>query len=407
MKQKNLSILFYLQKVRTNKKGICPIRCRITYLGKRKEFATGEFINPVEWLSKKQKVTSETPQSEHINLQLEIIASNLKNEFLQAQLQKKDFTVQDIFQSYFKISEKQKEAYVIAYFQEYLVKQRKLVGIDLQEATWKKFNYACRQAGDFIQLKYGKKDLPMKELKLHFLHDFEYYLKTERNQSQVTINKAIQRFRKPIKEAVAEGYLAKDPFVLHKPGRVVKQVIFLSVEELERFEKHHFVQPRLQLVKDLFIFCCYTGLAYHEMSNLKKEHIIKGFDGNEWIQMKREKTSKMISVPLLPKAKAVLDKYDEVGDYALPKFSNQKINSYLKEIAGIVGINKPISHHMARKTFASTVLLYNDVPMEIVSELLGHSSMKITQEYYGKVVQKRVSQEMMRLIGKSDLRELD
>ena len=174
-------------------------------------------------------------------------------------------------------------------------------------------------------------------------------------------------------------------------------MIFLTNEELDKLEEHRFTQPRLQLVKDLFIFCCYTGLAYHEMSNLKKEHIIKGFDGNEWIQMKREKTGKIISVPLLPKAKAVLDKYDEVVDYALPRFSNQKINSYLKEIAEIVGINKPISHHMARKTFASTVLLYNDVPMEIVSELLGHSSMKITQEYYGKVIQKRVSEEMERL----------
>ena len=124
---------------------------------------------------------------------------------------------------------------------------------------------------------------------------------------------------------------------------------------------------------------------------------MKGFDGNLWIQMKRKKTGKPISVPLLPKAKAILDNYNEVGEYALPKFSNQKINSYLKEIAGIVGIDKRISHHMARKTFASTVLLYNDVPMEIVSELLGHSSMKITQEYYGKVVQRKVSEEMTRI----------
>ena len=136
------------------------------------------------------------------------------------------------------------------------------------------------------------------------------------------------------------------------------------------------------------------------MSNLKKEHIIKGFDGNQWIQMTRQKTGKVISIPLLPKAKAILDKYDEVGDYALPRFSNQKINSYLKEIGGIVGINKSISHHMARKTFASTVLLYNDVPMEIVSELLGHSSIKITQEYYGKIVQKKVSEEMKRISNK-------
>lgn len=113
-----------------------------------------------------------------------------------------------------------------------------------------------------------------------------------------------------------------------------------------------------------------------------------------------QKTNKMISVPLLPKAKVILTKYNVSGDYVLPKLSNQKINSYLKEISGIVGISKPITYHMARKTFASTVLLYNDVPMEIVSELLGHSSLKITQEYYGKIVQRRVGQEMARLTKK-------
>ncbi len=187
----------------------------------------------------------------------------------------------------------------------------------------------------------------LSSLKLHFLHDFEFYLKTEKNQIQVTVNKTIQRFRKPVKIGVAEGYLEKDPFTLHKPGKFRKEVVFLSTEELDKLEKHHFAQPRLQLVKDLFIFCCYTGLAYHEMSNLKKKHIVKGFDGNQWIQMKRKKTDKLISVPLLPKAKMILDKYQDTGVYALPKFSNQKINSYLKEIAGIVGVNKSISHHMA------------------------------------------------------------
>ena len=400
MKQKTLSILFYLQKVRTNNSGVCPIRCRITYQGKRKEFATGEFIHPEDWVSKKQVASPKTHQNEYINLQLDIIATNLKKEFLQLQLQKGNISVGDIFQAYFKVSEKQKETYVIAYFQEYLARQRKLIGIDLQEATWKKFNYACSQARDFIKWKYGKNDLPMKELKLHFLHDFEYYLKTERKQSQITINKAIQRFRKPIKIAVAEGYLNKDPFVLHMPGKVKKSVIFLSREELDKLEQHDFSQPRLQLVKDLFIFCCYTGLAYNEMRRLKTENIINGFDGNQWIQMKREKTGKQISVPLLPKAKEVLKKYKDNEEGLLPRFSNQKVNSYLKEIAAIVGINKSITHHMARKTFASTVLLYNDVPLEIVSELLGHSSVRITQDYYGKIVQKRIAEEMNRIAHK-------
>ncbi|MEH6770037.1 site-specific integrase [Maribacter arcticus] len=396
MNQKNLSVLFLLKKEKKNKQGTCPIYCRITYLKSRKQFSTGEFINSLEWNAKKQKASSKSIVNQQINLQLEIISANIKKAYLQLQLAGDEFNVEDIFNNYIGKPDN-KEYGVIQYFKEFLDKKRKLVGIDIQLGTWKKYNYAHIQIRDFIKWKYGKQDLPLSKLKLQFLHDFEYYLKTERSQSQATINKAIQRVRSAIKEAVGEGYLEKDPFVLHKPCRVRKEVIFLSTDELKLLEEHQFTQHRLQLVKDLFIFCCYTGLAYHEMANLKKVHIVKGFDGNEWIKMKREKTDKMISVPLLPKAKAIVAKYEEFRDYALPKFSNQKINSYLKEIGGIVGINKSITHHMARKTFASTVLLYNDVPMEIVSELLGHSSIKITQEYYGKVVQKRVSAEMERV----------
>lgn len=258
-----------------------------------------------------------------------------------------------------------------------------------------KLQYVCNDAEAYIKKKYSKSDYPLNKLELQFLIGFEYYLKTEKNQKQITINKAI---RKPIRVAVSEGYLDKDPFQLYKPGRVKKEVIFLQQDELIKLENYQFGQPRLNFVKDLFIFCCYTGLAYKEMSNLKKEHLIKGFDGNVWIQMKREKTSKMISVPLLPKAHKIIDKYNSEDEYMLPKLSNQKVNSYLKEIAEIVGMHKKLTHHTARKTFASTVLLYNDVPIEIVSELLGHSSISITEGYYGKVVQKKVSEEMNKLI---------
>lgn len=399
MNIKNFSILFVIKLNKKNKKGLCPINCRITYKKRRKEFSTGEFIKPTDWYAKKQKAISKSIENEQLNLQLQIIAANIKKEYLKLQLAENEFTIEDIFQHYLG-KPTHHETYLIAYFNDFLKKKKKLIGIDIELATWKKYYYACEQVQSFIKWKYKKNDYLLEDLKPQLLVDFDYYLKTELNQVQVTINKTIQRFRKPIKIAVSEGYLDKDPFALHKPGRVKKEVIFLSVEELERLENHHFQQPRLALVKDLFIFCCYTGLAYHEMTHLKKEHIVNGFDGNEWIQMKRKKTDKLISVPLLPKAKMILDKYQDTRDYALPRFSNQKINSYLKEIAGIIGINKPISHHMARKTFASSVLLYNDVPMEIVSELLGHSSIKITQKNYEKVVQKRVSEEMVRISSK-------
>lgn len=398
MNQNKLSIRFVISKAKMNQRGLCPISCRITYENKRLAFATGLFVNPDYWNAKRQNVLTEDLESKSKNGQLSLISQKLNNAHLALELASNKYSINDIFDKYAgKII--QKEDNVVNYFRRFLAKKSQLIDKDIKESTWKKFEYVCNDVETFIFSAYKKKDLPLNKLTPQFLADFEHYLKTVKDQKQVTLNKAIQRFRKPIKVAVAEGYLDKDPFAQYKPGRVRKEVVFLSTDELKLLEEHQFTQPRLELVKDLFIFCCYTGLAYHEMANLKKEHIIKGFDGKLWIQMKREKTSKMISVPLLPKAKVLLDKYNnDDQDFALPKFSNQKINSYLKEIAGILGINKSITHHMARKTFASTVLLYNDVPLEIVSELLGHSSMKITQEYYGKVVQKRVSEEMARLM---------
>jgi integrase len=247
--------------------------------------------------------------------------------------------------------------------------------------------------GNFLKSSYQKSDILLEAIKSNFLNDFDFYLKTEKNHQQITINKSIQRVQKIIKLAVAEGFLKKDPFMLYRPKRIDLKVIFLKDEELKALENYTFSQLRLQQVQDMFIFCCYTGLAYQEMSALTEQHIKIGFDGNLWIEMYRQKTKSKIAVPLLPKAKELLKQYNN----KLPVISNQKFNSYLKEITGIVGIEKLVSHHTARKTFASTILLYNDVPMEIVSELLGHSSMKITQEYYGKVVQKKVSEEMNKL----------
>ncbi|AIZ41215.1 site-specific integrase [Cellulophaga baltica] len=396
MNQKKLSIRFVISKAKLNQRGLCPISCRITFENKRKSFSTSLFVAPDCWSAKKQLVLDRDIENQNKNGQLSLISQKINQAYLFLQVQNTEFNVDDILDKYSNKKIK-KEDNVVSYFKRYLLAQYKLINKDIKPVTWKKFEYVCNHVASFISFKYHKKDFPLNKLNQQFLNDFEYYLKTEKDQKQVTVNKVIQRFRKPIKLAVSEGYLNHDPFVNHKPNRAKKEVVFLSTEELILLEKHHFEQARLQLVRDLFIFCCYTGLAYHEMANLKKEHLVNGFDGNQWIQIKREKTSKLISVPILPKVKILINKYDSISDYVLPKFSNQKINSYLKEIAWIVGISKKITHHTARKTFASTVLLYNDVPMEIVSELLGHSNMNITQEYYGKVVQKSIGREMVRL----------
>lgn len=396
MHQEKLSIRFIIYPSKTNKQGVCPIYSRLTYKKRRIQFSTGQFVNSDDWESKKQLALSNSKDNSILNAELALIKAKIEKAHLSIKLEGIDFTVDDILNKYLNKKIK-KEDGVVNYFKKYLAKQKKMIGKDIKQATWNKFNYVCNHLASFIYNKYKKRDFPMEKLNQQFLDDFEYYLKTVRNQKQVTVNKGIQRFRKPIKVAVSEGYLDKDPFLLHKPKRVAKSVIFLSQKELEKIENHHFSQKRLAIVRDLFVFCCYTGLAYHEMSELKRAHLIEGFDGNTWIQMKREKTGKEISVPLLPKAERIIAKYNSDSKYVLPKLSNQKINSYLREIVDIVGIEKRVTHHTARKTFASTILLYNDVSIEIVSELLGHSSISITEEYYGKVVQKRLSECIAKL----------
>lgn len=397
MKSEKFSILFVIKQTRLNKQGLCPINFRITYQGFRKENATGLFVNPELWSSKTQTVLSESLNISTINSQLKIIEQNLNKAFLLLQLEEVEFTVEDIYNKYFG-KPKEEKKYVLSYFSKFLERMNKLVGKDIQLGTWKKYNYALLQLTRFVKWKFKKSDITFDKLTLQFLTDFEFYLKTEQNQGQSTVNKAIQRFRGCVKFAIGEGVVTKDPFLFYKPGKVKKEVVFLSQNELKKLELYRFGQPRLKFIQDLFIFCCYTGLAYNEMSNLETKHIVKGFDGMNWIQMKREKTQRQISIPILPKAQKIIDKYTTEKEILFPKISNQKFNSYLKEIAEITGIEKRLTHHIARKTFASTVLLYNDVPMEIVSELLGHSNMVITQESYGKVVQKKVSEEMKKLI---------
>lgn len=388
--------MFVINQAKTNSKGLCPIYCRITLYKERKQFSTGLFVNPNYWENKLQKVNIQDTNYKFINKQIEQIQLKINNIIMLLQIQNGEFTLDNIY-NLFKGIELKKEEYILSYYKRYLSRLKKLVGSEIKENTYSKFVYVSNHLESFLKIKYKKSDYPLKELNLQFLNDFDYYLKTEKNQRQITINKTIQRLRTPIKQAISEGYLDRDPFILYKSKKVRKTVIFLTTEELKTLENTVLQQKRLGFIQDLFIFCCYTGLAFNEMTNLEKKHIQKGFDGFNWIQMKREKTQRQISIPILPKAQELINKYSNNNNRIFPSISNQKFNSYMKEISLIIGIEKKLTHHTARKTFASTVLLYNNVPMEIVSELLGHSNMTITQESYGQIVKKKVSDAMINL----------
>ena len=391
-----ITILYVISKSRINKKGVVPILCRITFLGKRKQFATGQFINPKNWFSKLQIVKPPNDESNNINTQLSLIKSKINRAFLLLQMKEEQFDVDDIY-SQFVGKRTASERTLLDAFDYHINRMQQLVGIEVKQVSVEKYNQSLKHVKTFLQFKFNKRDYLLKDLKLNFLTDFEHYLKTEKKFLPNSVYKTIQRFRRVVRVAVGADYLVKDPFMLHKVNKPKLKVIFLSVEELKAFEIRKFTQPRLQIVQDCFIFSCYTGLAYNELKNLSKKHIVKGFDGQLWIEMIREKTQKEIAVPLLPKAKQLIDKYSNDAEVIFPLMSNQRYNSYLKEMASLIGVEKRLTTHTARKTFASTVLLYNNVPMEIVSELLGHSSITITQASYGKIVQKSVSKEISRI----------
>lgn len=397
MNNNKLTILFLLQKSRINKQGKCPMRCRLLYQSKRYEFSIGLFINPVDWHSKSQQAKPPNEENDFINTQLSLIKQKVNQAFLFLQVNNPDFDVNDLYSQY-KGKPLQKEYGVVEVYLLYLERIKKLIGIEIQMVTYKKYEESLSHLKSFVKWRYKTSDIKLNSIKFNFITEYEYYLQVEKNFQLSTLNKAIQRFRKTISYAVGNNHLDKDPFMLYKAKTQKKEVIYLTKEELFNLEKQDFEIQRVQQIKDLFVFCCYTGLGFKEMSNLKKTDIVEGFDGELWLDIKRAKTQRSYKVPLMQQAKAVLEKYSDLeGEYALPRMSNPKFNAYLKEIADVVKIRKNLTHHLARKTFATTVLLYNDVPMEIVSELLGHSKISTTQEHYAKVVQKKVSEHIGKL----------
>lgn len=390
-----LKILFVISATRINKKGLVPLVCRITYLGIRKPFATGIFIKPENWNNTHQKAIPDDTENKQINTQLSLIKQEINQAFLFLQVQKEQFDVEDIYLKY-KGEDIKPSKTLIETFDLHNSRMEKLIGIEYTKSTFSKFVEAKQHIIDFLFFKFKKKNILLEDITLKFLNDFDYYLKTEKKFKQITINKSIQRVRKIIKLAISEGFIVTDPFLLYKPKKVINTITYLTSKELYKLENHKFSQKRLEQVRDMFVFCCYTGLPYQEMSVLNQKHLVNKFDGKLWIDMFRQKTKRQFSIPLLPKAISIIEKYQD-DKRLLPVISNQKFNSYLKEIAEIIGIEKKLTHHIARKTFATTVLLYNDVPIEVVSELLGHSKISTTQEHYAKVVQKKVSEQILQL----------
>lgn len=397
MNKTKINILFLIAKNRMNTSGKCAIKCRITYNKQRHEFSTGLFINPNNWSSAKQQAVPLNTENTQINTQLSLIKSQINQAFLFLQVQENNFDVEDIFKKY-KGENTQKQIGVVEFYSEYMNRLKKMIGKDFKESTWGKFNEILPALKDYIYFQYKKRDIKLVDLDYNFIENFDYYMKVEKKNSQITINKKIQRLKKVIKLARKQKLIDFNPFEEHKVKQAKTQILFLTKDELEKLKNWKPKSETIEKVLDCYIFCCYTGLGYREMFSLKKSDLKTDDEGVVWIYKQREKTERYFSIPLIfTEPVGILEKYETEEDFLLPRVSNQYFNRILKEIADLLGINKKLTHHTARKTFATTVLLNNNIPIETVSKLLGHSKISTTLSYYAEVMPDKLKLDLIEL----------
>ncbi|ELY2018637.1 site-specific integrase [Flavobacterium psychrophilum] len=394
-----ITVLFYLKRAKVNANGLVPIYQRITVNGRRNDKSTGKFIEIDKWHSDMSKVKGNSEEARTINSHLD----NLKIKVNQAEkiLTAKDIeiTSETLNNELFGVKERART--LVPIFEEHNCKIEELLGIEYAPGTLERYKTSLKHAVNFIQWKYNISDINIDKIDHAFITEYEFYLRSIRRCSNNSAVKYVKNFHKIINQCLANGWLIKNPFANYKAK--VKEVIreFLNEEEIERIMDKQFVSERLELVRDIFVFSCFTGLAYIDVKQLTKNHISFGIDGDKWIFTTRQKTETLSKIPLLPLAQQMIDKYEnhptsKNENRLLPILNNQKMNAYLKEIADVCGINKDLTFHIARHTFATTVTLSNGVPLETVSKMLGHTNLKTTQ-HYAKILDTKISNYMQLL----------
>lgn len=394
-----LIILLYLNTSRTSKQGTAPLLIRLTLNGVRKHINTGIHLNPKYWNREKQVVKSNHPQAKDIGKLLSDKKKVLEDAFYKFSVNNSSVTLEEfIFHLGAGIK---KEHSLIELFELHNSEIENRLGVDYSHPTYDKYVVTLNKLKNFLTEKIGRKDMPLTKVTLSLIHDFSIYLRKENGNQHNTVAKYAKNLKRVMNVGVQYGWIDKNPFDQFKMGYKLHDRIYLSKEELGLIEAKQFRLERLAIVKDLFLFQCYTGLAYADMFKLTGREVTTGIDGNKWIITKRKKTDVRSSIPLLSKALQVIEKYnpeyrDNPDTKLLPVFSNQKFNAYLHEIADVCGIKKNLTSHVGRRTFATTVALANGVSIETISKMLGHSSTKITHQY-AMTTDLMVSEEMKKV----------
>ena len=393
------NVLYYLKRNAIRKDGRMPIVTRVTVDGIIAQFNTKLEIQPTSWSVKMGKVIGHSTDSKQYNAQLEQIKASLHGIYHELQRKDNYVTAEKVKNEFLGISEHHET--LLDLFQKHNDDVLKLIGISKSAATYQKYEVTRKHLQKFIQLKYQITDISLKEIKNIFICDFEIYLLTTAGCNANTTAKFMQFFKRIILIARNNGLIVIDPFANYKIRLTKVDRGYLTQEDVEKILKKQFITKRLELVRDIFVFSCFTGLAYIDVKNLTPKNVRTSFDGNLWIMTKRQKTKVESNILLLDVPKMILEKYKSVSpnDKLRPILSNQKMNSYLKEIGDVCEIDKELTFHLARHTFATTITLAKGVPIETVSKMLGHTNIKTTQ-IYARITDSKISNDMQALAGK-------
>ncbi len=392
----SFSQLFYLKGKHFEKDVKVPIYLRLTVNRQRSELSISRKVDPEKWNTRTGKMRGTNLEANELNSYLDAVRNKINKIHARLVDEGRPFNSSDIKNLY--VGKGEKIKMLVQLFEEHNLQMEKLVGVEFALGTWKRYHTTKKHVKEFLRTEYRKDDVPVRDVNLRFIKGFEYFLKITKACNHNSALKYVNNFKKIIRMAVANDWISKDPFYNYKVQFKTVERDFLSKEELQDLKEKEIDGDRLNVVRDMFVFCCYTGLSYVDVQKLKRDNIVRHIDGSLWIQAERTKTKSKLGIPLLLTAEAIMDKYKDHpkvvnGECVLPVLSNQKSNAYLKEIADLCDIKKNLTTHLARHTFATTVTLSNGVPIETVGKMLGHKNLRTTQ-HYAKIISKKVEYDM-------------
>ena len=390
------SLLFYLKKPRNYTTGPVPVYMRFTVDGKRSETTASRECDPLQWNSAAGKMKGTKEGVKTFNNYLETLRAQVDDAHSAMVKAEELITAESLKNRY--LGKEDQGKMLIEVFEDHNKKFEKLVGKETTKGTLSRYQISLSHTQRFLKWRYKLSDISVRKVDHQFITDYDFWLRSERNCGNNSAVKYIKNFKKIILICLHNGWIDRNPFVNYK-GKV-KRVhrVCLEQADLNAIEAKEFGSTRLQQIRDIFLFSCYTGLAYVDIKKLNRDDVTVRYDGESWIMTNRHKTDIPTPIPLLPQAVELIRKYAEHPKclntgLVFPVPSNQKVNDYLKEVADLCGIKTELTFHIARHTFATTVTLANDVPIESVSVMMGHTSIKTTQ-LYAKVLNVKLSKDM-------------